>query len=199
MHHLSCQSTATKAKAPAQTLLCMSVPGGLKAPDPNRPFQSRRTPTPTLLQAPHDTPRTQVSASEQSGDVRQCVAVAAPQGSNAALTGSQASRAQTGVGARAAAAGGSAGVGLAQRGVQATPQARVLAKLGLSKGGQGSRAGQQASTPAAALQSTAPPSGESSSLGHDHNHHHKQLKCLKLSNRMQGWPDKMTGAGSGAV
>lgn len=169
--------TTTKAKAPVQTLLCMSVPGGLQAPDPNRPFQSR--PGPTLPQAPHDTPKTQNTASQQSGDVQQSVTLANPQGSNAALTGSQASRAQTGAGARAAPAGGSAGVGLAQRGVQATPQARVLAKLGLSKGGHANRAGQQASTPGAALKSTAVPSGKSLSHGHKYDRRHEQMKCLK--------------------
>lgn len=83
------------------------------------------------------------------------------QGSKAAATGSQASRAQSGAGSRAPAMGGSAGVGLAQRGGQATPQDRVLAKLGLSKGGPGSKAGQQGSKAAAVLQSAAAPSGES--------------------------------------
>ena len=135
--------------------------GGLKAPDPNRPFQSR--PIPSSPQAKADTTRTQVDASQQSGDVRERPTVQVQQAgqrlSNAAATGSQTSRAQTGSGSRVPTTGGCAGVGLAQREGQATPQGRVLAKLGLSNGGQLSKAGQQASKASTAQPSTAAPSG----------------------------------------
>lgn len=130
--------------------------GGLKAPDPNRPFQS--CPNPSSPQAKAGTTRTRVDASQQSGDVRERPAVQVQQAgqrlSNAAATGSQTSRAQTGSGSRVPTTGGCAGVGLAQRGAQATPQDRVLAKLGLSK------AGQQASKASTAQLSTTAPSGE---------------------------------------
>ena len=93
------------------------------------------------------------------------VQLADQQGSKAAATGSQASRARAGAGSRAGPTGKSAEVGLAQRGGQATLQDRVLAKLGLSKGAPASKAGQQGSKAAAALQSAAAPSGESSGYG----------------------------------
>ena len=164
----------------AQILPRMTVSGGLTAPDPNRPFQSRPNPTPP--QATSHASRTQLGASEQSGNVCQPLSVAIrqadQQGSKAAATGTQAGMAQAGGGSRAPATGGSAGVSLAQRGGQATPQDRVLAKLGLIKGGQASKGGQQAGKAAAA------PCGESlhHDCGHSRSHHHLELTpCAPFS------------------
>lgn len=132
----------------------MHVSGGLTAPDPNRPFLSRPTPTPPRAAA--DTTSTHAGASRQSSSGHQRLATTVQQAnqyrSDAAVTGSH-----TGPGLRMSATGGAVGAGLVNKGGRAGPQDRVLAKLGLSSAGHALKAGQQASS---ALQSTAPPSGK---------------------------------------
>ena len=66
-------------------------------------------------------------------------------------------------------------MGPAQRGAQATSQDRVLAKLGLNKGGHASKGGQQTGKAGAALQSAAAPSGESLRHGCGRVHGPRQL------------------------
>lgn len=134
--------------------------GGLTAPDPNRPFQSRPSLTPPQARA--DTGTSHADAARQSNTKRQQGTAAdqptGQQQSKAASNGSQAGRPQSGggLGASSRDSGGHSSV----KGGQSNPQNRLLAKLGLSKGGQLSRPGPQANKVGACLPSNNPPSGE---------------------------------------
>ena len=182
-------ATSSTTEPLAQIMQFISVSGGLEAPDPNRPFQSRPTPPQAT---PHAT-RTQNGPSQQPGSVCQPLTVAVQQGSKAATAGPRASGAQTGAGSRAAATGGSAGSGLAQRRAQATPQDRVLAKLGLSKGGHASKAGEQSSKAA------APPSGGSPPPAHGPAYYHSNNNGPVYNNSYNNGPVYKNSDNNGPV
>ncbi len=138
-----------------------AVLGGLQAPDPNRPFQSQRqTPAPPSISAPASRPADPAAAPahRQTPYVSQSVQPkqAGTSGSGAAV--SKAFRGRTGP-----QPGGTK--------KQDNPQARVLAKLGLSKGQSGSNSSGGRSGTVALPHSPAGVSGESF-----------LLPCLKWKN-----------------
>ncbi len=135
--------------------MCLCASGGLEAPDPNRPFQSRPQPSRPPL-PPANTPQ------PSHGTVTPGEQAVAPLQRSALGSSQQAERKQgratviTAVPSRASHDRGSNQSTAANK--HDTPQGRVLAKLGLSKGGQHNSSG---STRTALPQPTAPVSGES--------------------------------------
>ena len=128
-----------------------AVLGGLQAPDPNRPFQSRpQTPAPPSIPAPASCPadpaaapvHRQMPSSSQLAEPKQ----AGTSGSGAAVS---------------KAFQGRAGPQSGRAKKQDNPQARVLAKLGLSKGQSGSNSSGGRSGTVALPQPPAGVSGES--------------------------------------
>ncbi|DBA85087.1 TPA: hypothetical protein ACH3X2_005810 [Trebouxia sp. C0005] len=106
-------------------LAVIQAKGGLQAPDPNRPFQSRpQTPAPPSTSAPASRP----AAAPVHG---QTPYGSQPVKSQQAVTSGSGAAASKAIQGRAAPQSGGAKL-------QGNPQARVLVKLGLSKGQSGS-------------------------------------------------------------
>ena len=141
----------------------MNFAGGLTAPDPNRPFQSRPSLTPPQARA--DSGTAHADAAHKNNIKHQQDTVAdqrvGQQHSKADSTGSQPGRSQSGCGGLClgGSSRGSGGCG-SVKGSHPDPQNRVLAKLGLGKEGQLSRAGPQARKIGTGLPSNSAPSGE---------------------------------------
>lgn len=125
-----------------------AVLGGLQAPDPNRPFQSRpQTPAPPSTSAPASRP----AAAPVHG---QTPYGSQPVKSQQAVTSGSGAAASKAIQGRAAPQSGGAKL-------QGNPQARVLVKLGLSKGQSGSNSRGGRSGTVALPQPPAAVSGDS--------------------------------------